>query len=67
MSEILDHINIVCSPPPASFCRGGGGLNLLPIFQKGGFDRTSAFRGGLLGKSGVTFSKGGGGQFSNKK
>ena len=32
-------------PPP--FC---GGLSLQPNFQKGGVDRTSTFRGGLLGK-----------------
>ena len=34
----------------------GGGLNLLPNFQKKkGLGRTSIFRGGLLGKRGVTF------------
>ena len=37
----------------------GGGLNLQPNFQKGGLDRTSVFRGGLLGKRGVTFFRGG--------
>ena len=36
-----------------------GGLNLLPNFQKGDLGRTSIFRGWLLGKRGVTFSKGG--------
>ena len=33
-----------------------GGMSLLPNFQKGGLDRISAFRGGLLGKGGITFS-----------
>ena len=42
---------IVCTPP---FLLGGGGL-----------DRTSTFRGGLLGKRGWLFS--GGLQFSQKK
>ena len=40
---------------------GEGGLNVQPNFQKGGLDRISTFRGGLLGKSGVTFFKRGGG------
>ena len=44
---------------PPHFCRGGGGggLSLQPNFRKGGgLDRTSTFRGGLLGKKeGVTF------------
>ena len=39
---------------------GGGGLNLQPNFQKGGFDRTSSFRG-VAGKK-VTFFSGGGGR-----
>ena len=30
-----------------------------PPFQNGGLDRTSTFRGGLLGKKGITFFKGG--------
>ena len=33
--------------PPPPFCWG---LNLQPNFQKGGLDRTSSYRGGLLGK-----------------
>ena len=36
----------------------GGGLSLQPNLQKGGLDRTSTFRGGLLGKRGVTFRGG---------
>ena len=37
-----------------------GELSLHPNFQKGGgLDRTSTFRGGLLGKRGMTFFKGG--------
>ena len=35
-----------------------GGLNLQPNFQKGGgLDRTSTFRGGVLGKKGGLFSE----------
>ena len=51
----------------------GEGLSLLPNFQKWGLDRTSVFRGGLLGKreegGGVTFFRRGEGrvQFFNKK
>ena len=50
----------------------GEGLSLLPNFQQWGLDRTSVFRGGLLGKReegrGWLFSGGGGGvQFFNKK
>ena len=41
--------------PP--FCRG---LSLQPNFQKGGVDRTSTFRGGLLGKRSVAGGGGGG-------
>ena len=44
--------------PP--FLLGGGGLNLLPNFQKVGLDRTSNFRGRLVGKRWVTFFGGGG-------
>ena len=47
--------NLVCiPPPPISTGVGGGGLNL-QIFKKGGLDRTSPFRGWLLGKRCVTF------------
>ena len=34
---------------------GGGGLSVLPNFQKEGLDRISIFRGGLVGKRAVTF------------
>ena len=37
-------------PPPPSL--SAGGLNLQSNFQKGGIDRTSSFRGELLGKRG---------------
>ena len=38
------------------------GLSLPPNFQKGGeLDRISIFRGGLLGKRGLTFFREGGG------
>ena len=38
----------------------GEGFNLQPNFQKGGgLDRTSSFRGGLLGKKGLIYSGGG--------
>ena len=50
----------VCTPP--CFLLGVGGLNLEPNFQKGGPDRSSTFRGGLLGKrGGGDFFRGGGG------
>ena len=47
---------IVCTSPPLS----ARGFSLLPNFQKGGrgLDRISIFRGGLLGKRGVTFFRG---------
>ena len=47
--------NIVGTPAP--FLQGKG-LSLQPNFQKGGLDRTSTFRGGLLGKRGWLFSRG---------
>ena len=39
----------------------GGGVEPPTKFQKGGLNRTSTFRGGLLEKRGVTFSREGGG------
>ena len=41
-------VAIVCNPPP--FLLGEGGLSHLPKFRKGGLDRISILRGGLLGK-----------------
>ena len=38
--------------PPSPLSAGGGGMNLLPNFQKGGHDGTSTLRGGLLEKKG---------------
>ena len=53
-SGIIKTQCIVCTPSP--FCygggRGGGGWTSTQIFKRGGRDRTSAFRGGLLGTSG---------------
>ena len=52
----------LCTPPlpPPLFCSGvGGKLSLQPNLKKGGLDRTSTFRGGLLGKRGVNFLRGG--------
>ena len=48
---------IVCTPlsPLSAGGEGGASLKLQPNFQKGGLDRTSAFKGRLLGKRGVTF------------
>ena len=47
---------------PLHFCKGagegGGGVELPTKFKKGGLDRTSTFRVGLLGKRGVTFFRG---------
>ena len=57
--------SIVCTPP-LSAGGGGGGLSLKLNFLKGGgLDKTSAFRGGLLGKRGMTFFRGL--QLSHKK
>ena len=53
----LSYWNFHSVQPPFLLGRKGG-LNLLPNFHKGGLDRTSIFREGLLGKSGVTFSGG---------
>ena len=55
--------NIVCTPLP--ICYGRGGLSLWPNFQKvgGGFHRILIFRGGLLGKRRVTFFREGGCSF----
>ena len=57
---------------PPLFCWGvgGGGLNLQPSFQDGGggrLDRTSTFRGVLLGKRGMTFFRRGVAIFTHKK
>ena len=49
---------IVCTPLFLQGGRGGGGLSLQPNFQKGVLGKTSTFRGGLLGKMGVTFFRG---------
>ena len=50
-------IAVKCAPPPP-FCRGDWASN--QIFKKGGWlDRTSTFRGGLLGKRGDDFFHGG--------
>ena len=46
--------------PPPSYLQGGGWTSN-QIFKKGWLERTSTFRGGLLGKRGVTFFRGGGG------
>ena len=58
--QILHESNkfIVCTP---FLLMGGGGLNLLSNFQKGGgrgLDRISVFRGGLLGRGGDLFQWG---------
>ena len=49
-----DNAYIVCNLPPFLL----GVLNLLPKFQKGGLDRTSTLRGGLLEKKQVAFFNG---------
>ena len=43
--------------PP--FLLGGGGEPPTKFSKGGGLDRASTFRGGLLGKSGITFFGGG--------
>ena len=52
--------SIVCTSPPP-FAGGGGGIEPPTNFskRKGRLDRTSVFRGGLQGKRGVTFFRGG--------
>ena len=54
-------------PAPPFVLAGGEGLNFQPNFQKGEgrLDRTSNFRGGLLGKRKVTFFRGGEGEGCN--
>ena len=52
---------IVCTFPLSA-----GDLSLQPNFQKGGFERTSTFRGGVAGKEGNDFFKEGL-QFLHKK
>ena len=47
------------SVPPPHFLLREGELSLLLSFQKGGLDRTLIFKGGLVGKRGVTFLRGG--------
>ena len=49
-----------CAPSPPTPHLSAGELSLQPNFQKVVFDRTSTFRGGFLGKRGMTFSSGGG-------
>ena len=59
-SKLLNNRSV--HPPLSTGCRG---VNLQPNFQKGGgLDRTSTFRGDLLGRRGVTLL--GGLQFSHK-
>ena len=48
------HILHPPSPPPHPFLLREGGLSFWPIFQKGGLDRISIFRGGLLGRRRTT-------------
>ena len=54
-SGIIKTQCIVCTPSP--FCYGGGGgggggWTPNQIFKRGGLDRPSSFRGGVLGKGG---------------
>ena len=62
-------LKLLCAPPPFCWGRGGGMAGLPTKFsKKGELGRTSTFRGGLLGKRGLTFSgEEGGLQFSHKK
>ena len=60
--NLLSITKIECSVHP-HFCFGGGGWGgrwtFNQIFKKGGLDKTSTFRGGLLGKRVVVFFRGG--------
>ena len=57
LGEIIGSKHSVHPLTPPPFCRdggdGGGGLNLLPNFEKGGLDRTSTLRGGCWKRRGV--------------
>ena len=53
--------------PVCTFSVGGGGLNLLPNFQKGGAWEDFNFERGVVGKEGVTFFRGEGLQFYKKR
>ena len=59
---------IVCAPPPLPFLLEEGGRTpyQIPKREGGGLDRTSIFRGGLLGKRGSDLFQGGL-QFLDKK
>ena len=63
-SSNLENISILIHhsvhPPPLSALV----MSLQPNFQKGGLDRTSTFRGGLLGKRGWHYSGGEGAVFT---
>ena len=50
----------MCTPPLSAKRGEGGGEPLIKFSKRGeGLDRSSVFRGGLLGKRGVTFFRGG--------
>ena len=67
---IYPHIethSIVGTTPPPPFCRGGGVEPPTEFSKRGrGLDRTSIFRGGLLGKREWLFHGGGGCNFHIK-
>ena len=65
LREYIEFIVCTTPHPHHPFCWGGWASN--QIFKKEGLDRTSTFRGGLLGKRSVTFFKGRGLQFSQKE
>ena len=58
-------IDIVGNPLPLS--TGGGGLNHLPSFQKGGLDRTLIFKGGWLERGGGDLFEGDWNEILNDK
>ena len=56
----IETINLVCTPPPHPFLLWREGGEPPTEFTKSGvLHRISIFRGGLLGKKGVTFFRGG--------
>ena len=53
------HLQVCLHSVHPPYSAGGGGVEPPTKFSKRGLDRTSTFRGGLLGQRGVTFFRGG--------
>ena len=67
MSEILDHIDIVCSPPPASLSAGGEeGWTSFQFFKKEGLTGPQLLEEGCWERVGWLFPRGAGVNFPTK-